>query len=339
MRADVLRAVREDSLEKLVATLPSSVAAKWAIRAPLDGLLPEQSNRFRYLPYTTHAQMRCVMQLRCGAWVGNALLHRWKLAPTARCPHCLHQSGGYDDGAHSAAGCKHPALNGPQTFRHDKAAHILYNLLLSQFVQKRRGKWHVFISAGRRFADSAEPLTPTIPAWALPGNVLTPDLVIIDGWAPGDPDPTPADFKNISFTIIDVAYGRGDTSTARITKKQRYYAQLVADLRAAGFTVHGTALGSGLFPDVRKPSTSGVAAYDHVAVISLGITGEIYSNIYNVFRALNISGRTLAPVLLELHMHAIRETHRILRQRRRLDHNPQRSLAQASTAAFLGGEG
>ncbi len=97
--------------------------------------------------------------------------------------------------------------------------------------------------------------------------------------------------------VGDIAYGRGDTSTARITRKQRKYAPLVVALRAAGFTVHGTQLGSSLFPDAKNPSLLG-ASFDHIAVVSLGTTGEINSHIYSIHGAFGISRRSLAPLLL-----------------------------------------
>jgi hypothetical protein len=229
-------------------------------------------------------------------------------------------------------------LSGLQTFRHDHAAHVIYQQIKEKLTQTRKGKWHIFISAGKRYADNTAPLECTIPKWALPNNRLTPDLVIIDGWAPGQPRPTRADFKNISFTIIDIAYGRGDTSTARITRKQRKYAPLVVALRAAGFTVHGTQLGSSLFPDANNPSLLG-ASFDHIAVVSLGTTGEIYSHIYSIHGAFGISRRSLAPLLLRLHMQAIRHTCDILKKRRILDCTQHRSLAPASGVALPGGVG
>ncbi len=68
--------------------------------------------------------------------------------------------------------------------------------------------WHLNISAGRRYQDSTAPLTDTIPSWALPDNVLKPDLVLILGWSADMPipqHPTP----NIEFVIGDVTFGRG----------------------------------------------------------------------------------------------------------------------------------
>ena len=57
---------------------------------------------------------------------------------------------------------------------------------------ERDGPFHVFISAGRRFADSDAPLGDTIPDW-LYGSHYTqkPDIVLIEGWEPGMPIPLP----------------------------------------------------------------------------------------------------------------------------------------------------
>jgi hypothetical protein len=65
-----------------------------------------------------------------------------------------------------------------RTFRHDEVTHIIADAITKSHHER---PWHLNVSAGRRYQDSATPLTDTIPSWALPGNVLRPDLVLILG--------------------------------------------------------------------------------------------------------------------------------------------------------------
>ena len=99
------------------------------------------------------------------AWVGNGLLSKWKIAATPRCPHCTSDWGAYDDGAHSAAGCQHPALRGVATDRHDAAVQQIADAVRKT---ERAGAWCLLVSAGRKHADGNAPLDVTILLWALP---------------------------------------------------------------------------------------------------------------------------------------------------------------------------
>jgi hypothetical protein len=97
------------------------------------------------------------------------------------------------------------------------------------------------------------PLDVTIPAWALPHRPAhcTPDLVLITGWDPSMPPPSPS--RSVSFTIVDVAYGRGDTSTNRIKRKQNIYPNLVLLLQQQGWTAHGTSFGTSVYDPLPGP--------------------------------------------------------------------------------------
>ena len=238
------------------------------------------------------------------------------------------------------------------------------------------GKWHLFVSAGRTFGRADAPVLCTIPKWALPRNKLSPDIVLIKGWAIGDPIPrTRAQFCTIEFSILDVTYGRGDTSTERIKRKQIKYQRLILQLRARGFIAHGTQFGTSLYPvpppepepsAAATPSPAAPSTTSHlppatsrpppatsrrppatrlppsatlesnIAVISLGITGELYDSIHNILAHFTqLKPRTVAPLLLKLHVHAIKHTTLILRQRRYLD----KCLAASSRAIPLAAAG
>ena len=376
LRKDAVNAATTARLAALQRTLPRSNAAKWATRAKDDRLLAAQSNLFRHLPYITTAQFRAVMQLRCNVWIGNAMLHRWRRAASPRCPHCAHGCGSHDNGSHSAAGCTHPALNGMSTLRHDEAVHKIRDFMYDHLLNSLSGKWHLFVSAGRTFGRADAPVLCTIPKWALPRNKLSPDIVLIKGWAIGDPIPrTRAQFCTIEFSILDVTYGRGDTSTERIKRKQIKYQRLILQLRARGFIAHGTQFGTSLYPvpppepepsAAATPSPAAPSTTSHlppatsrpppatsrrppatrlppsatlesnIAVISLGITGELYDSIHNILAHFTqLKPRTVAPLLLKLHVHAIKHTTLILRQRRYLD----KCLAASSRAIPLAAAG
>jgi hypothetical protein len=118
------------------------------------------------------------------------------------------------------------------------------------------GPWNLLVSAGRRYALNDEPLDVTIPTWALPFRPAhcTPDLVLITGWDPSMPPPSPS--RSVSFTIVDVAYGRGDTSTNLFKRKQNIYPNLVLLLRQQGWTAHGTSFGTSVFDPLPGPPTN-----------------------------------------------------------------------------------
>jgi ribonuclease HI len=168
---------------------PRTPAAKWTNAATADGLMHAASNAFRSGSDISYRQKCTLLQLRCNRWIGNGLKHKWKLAPSPRCPHCTSPCGSYDDGLHSAICCKHTQLAGMITFRHDKIVHLVVNEMQKAHHER---PFHIFVSAGRRFQESSSPLTKTIPEWALPGCTLKPDIVLVLGWSEDMPAPHPA---------------------------------------------------------------------------------------------------------------------------------------------------
>ena len=299
---NVAQAVR---IAQLVADKPKSRAGKWAARSAHDGLMGDASNKFRHLPGIKRATRNAVIRVSADRFIGNAILKLWGKATSSACPHC-HR--GYDNGFHVVSNCGNSQMRGTLTFRHDKAVHILVDFILKA---AHAGPFHLFVSAGRRYADSTETLGATIPAWLYGGEYSgKPDLVLIEGWDESMPVPTEPT-ADIRVTIIDLTYGQGDTSTARITRKQTKspYADLVPHLRKRGWSVVGFSSGTSV-PDPsfhsgpHKPPTT-ETVFDLIGVISLGTTGEIYESTARTIAALAIPHTTVATSLTALHRSTI----------------------------------
>jgi ribonuclease HI len=331
---------------------PKTPAAKWAAAATTDGLMHAASNAFRNGRDVTFRQKCTLLQLRCNRWVGNGLKHKWKLAPSPRCPHCTSPFGNFDDGLHSATCCRHSQLAGMITFRHDKAVH----LVVSE-VQKAHHErpFHLFVSAGRRFQESSAPLTATIPAWALPAYPLKPDLVLVLGWSEDMPVPAHPT-TDIEFVICDLTCGYGHTSARRVAKKQAKYDSLVRALRQRGWAARaaspGTCLSDGALardaPPRETPMTTmsdddgddsappPPPVYTDIFVASFGVTGEVYQSTAHSLRALGIDDAALKSLLAAIHLHIVRDTCKILTTRRKLDALLQQQPQQQPASARRG---
>ncbi len=61
------------------------------------------------------------------------------------------------------------------------------------------------------------------------------------------------------------------------------------------------------------------ATINGIGVISLGITGEVYTSTKHVLTRLGVTGKANASLLKQLSFLAIEHTHKILRQRWQLD--------------------
>ena len=185
--------------------------------------LHTESNLFRRRPFTRRTTENQIMQVRANRYIGNGLLHRWGMATSPQCPHCTR--GPYDSGSHTLCACCDPIISGLRTHRHDDATHAIVEAINKAHHER---PFSLRVSAGRRFQESNDTLTCTIPHWALPDCRLTPDLVLILGWDDSMPPPT-SPSADVEFVIADVTYGQGDTATARAQRKQDKYAQLVAN--------------------------------------------------------------------------------------------------------------
>ena len=182
------------------------------------------------------------------------------------------------------------------------------------------------------------------------------------------PPPT-SPSADVEFVIADVTYGQGDTTTARAQRKQDKYAQLVANLRAQGWTVRGCQHGSGIHerephsasnfeptpelasplapvpapipppafsqapapapaadpvpataPDhVSTPVPVLVPVNDHVFVLNLGVTGEVYAMTREALLNLGLTRHETHTTLASLHMITLKYVSKILSTRRKLD--------------------
>ena len=176
--------------------------------------------------------------------------------------------------------------------------------------------FHVFVSAGKRYQDPSDNGTlgqPTLPAWlwdprGINGGAttaLTPDIVVVHGWAPGPaiapPLPTT---PGVSITVADTCMGQWNTSRSRVCTKQDGYASIVPHLRRQGWKVNGFSYGASMpdprsgpdvaalctrvlqagsaaalvpCPPTQQPWVEGWACgYDSIGVLSIGATGELF---------------------------------------------------------------
>ena len=268
----------------------------------------DASNKFRHLPGIKRATRNAVIRVRADRFIGKAILKLWGKATSSACPHC-HR--GYDNGFHVVSNCGNSQMRGTLTFRHDKAVHA--------------GPFHLFVSSGRRYADSTDTLGATIPAWLYGGEYSgKPDLVLIEGWDESMPIPTEPT-ADIRVTIIDLTYGQGDTSTARIIRKQTKspYADLVPHLRKRGWSIVGFSSGTSVFDPSfhrgpHKPTTT-ETVFDSIGVVSLGSTGEIYKSTARTIAALALPPATVATSLTALHRSTIEFFAKLMAIRSALD--------------------
>ena len=328
--AAVAAAALSARVATIIRTKPTSTAARWA--AGTSDLLASESNAFRSSRLVPFHHKRLLIQLRCQRWLTNAQLCVMHIAPSPRCPHCNHS---YDDSLHTLSACTHPVLNGLITYRHDHATHIIADAIRKSHFER---PFHLFVSAGRRYAEhaTATPFahtTQSIPDWALPGNAEKPDLVLILGWS-ADMPPPPAPTQDIEFVIADVSFNRGYCSQQRITDKQAKYSPLAQSLRARGWAVRCVAAETCAFPHPSpndEPPPPPPLHLTDIAVISLGTTGELYTSTLNSLKALNIDKARLAPLLSSLHLLSIKHAASITRVRRKLD-----SLLRPGAPAGIG---
>jgi ribonuclease HI len=82
--AALLNVARAARIARITADAPSTPAAKWAKSSVTDALLPDYSSKFRSARTVPRKVKRTILQLRCGRWIANGLLHKWKLAPSGR---------------------------------------------------------------------------------------------------------------------------------------------------------------------------------------------------------------------------------------------------------------
>jgi hypothetical protein len=238
--------------------------------------------------------------------------------------------------------------------------------------------FHVFVSAGKRYQDPSDNGTlgqPTLPAWlwdprGINGGAttaLTPDIVVVHGWAPGPaiapPLPTT---PGVSITVADTCMGQWNTSRSRVCTKQDGYASIVPHLRRQGWKVNGFSYGASMpdprsGPDVaalcaralqagsaaalvpcpppQQPWVEGWACgYDSIGVLSIGTTGELFWSTTAVLGVLGLPPRDADRTLRALHSITLAYVSPLFDTRRHLDagstpptHTPHASPAVHTT--------
>ena len=218
-------------------------------------------------------------------------------------PHC--SEGEYDDAHHAACGCKHPILNNMVSDRHNAAVHKLVDDI---HKAHHESPWHLIVHAGVKYNEHATPgsklPSTTIPQWALPGCTECPDVVLLLGW--DETMPIPSDNSLVEFVIADLTYCRGDCSLAAISRKQNKYDGIADRLRARGFRVRGFTEHSLLPKEGREVYAT------HIAVLALGISGEVYKATHHVMSALGLDAQAISKLTKALHVHGLTQTDSIL---------------------------
>ena len=125
--------------------------------------------------------------------------------------------------------------------------------------------------------------------------------------------PPPTDNKLIEFVIADATYCRGDCSLTAISRKQAKYDNTANHLRARGFRVRGFDDRSLLPKEGREGSAN------HIAVLALGISGEVFQATRHVLSALGLDTHSVTKLIKTLHLLSLEHTYNILQSRQFLD--------------------
>ena len=129
--------------------------------------------------------------------------------------------------------------------------------------------------------------------------------------------PIPSDNSLVEFVIADLTYCRGDCSLAAISRKQNKYDGIADRLRARGFRVRGFTEHSLLPKEGREVYAT------HIAVLALGISGEVYKATHHVMSALGLDAQAISKLTKALHVHGLTQTDSILSTRKFLDNTIQ----------------
>ena len=183
----------------------------------------------------------------CGEWRAK------RYGYLAGCVACGHPS---DSWAHAVLGCKHEAVSGAITNRHN----ALVLATARGLTRGKHAKWMVMVDAGKSDGD---PVRPTIPEWMLRGATLKPDIVILEGWPYTAPPPTGPVRRRGGHTIrvhvIELTCTTERLIPQRRKEKAEKYAPTVRALRQAGWN-----------------------ASQKVTTIAMGVRGGVQADILDV---------------------------------------------------------
>ena len=181
---------------------------------------------------------RNALTVRYGAFIGqSARVTRKQIPPGPNdvnryCRLCW---GARDTGYHAIGGCKDARINNIITARHDKVVRLIEKAMR----KGRLGAYKLLVHAGKHDELEQTPTQRTVPDCLLPGCSLCPDLMLIRGWQQRDDTAPGQDNALITLIPAEVAVCCDDFALATVQKKHEYYAELIQQLRAAGWRVLG----------------------------------------------------------------------------------------------------
>jgi hypothetical protein len=248
------------------------------------------SNGFMSLPTGVDAHTRkLVIQARYGTLNTARWRYKCRLASTLACQLC-----GEPDGAHhSLSGCAR--MLGMYTQRHNEAGGIIYSTLAKGGL----GAALVMQDIGRHNAAAEDPepqaiekigtrLPPEIERLFAAGDrVSRPDILIADL----------LDMPTATVHIVEIKYCRDTQREARQAEGAEQHALLVEKLRQAYS-----------------------AERVRLHVITLGVTGTIYTDLLETLEAMQVDKREAQRCAKKLHVHAVSYVRRIMHTKWNQEH-------------------
>ena len=224
------------------------------------------------------------------------------VASDGRCPLC----GGRDSIAHMLLECWHSRVQATRIWRHDSAVRLILKALQKH---TKHGRVYTIMDAGKAEnlqEDGAD--GKRLPRWLLSeGRVpddklkkMRPDILLIKGLGP---TPTAQEIqdavnnkKDYTIQVVEVGYCTDTNWRSKIAEKMKQHQELLAALRAEGWTVDA-------------------GAY----VVVLGACGAVYLSGQTALEKLGLSAAQAQGLLTKLHMHAVTAAHALTVLRRRLE--------------------
>jgi ribonuclease HI len=239
------------------------------------------SNAFLTCPPGVDAGTRKeVLQARYGTLNTAKFRYRCGLAPTDACLLC----GVPDGGHHSLSGCKH--MLGMYTRRHNEAGGIIYRTLAkgglgASLVMQDIGRHN---AAGEGMdADTVEAIGTRLPdeiaaACGGAGALSRPDILIAHNKTPG----------LAQIHVVEIKYCQDTKRRGQHQAALEQHAELIRRLRKAyGHQVH-------------------------LHVITLGVTGTIYTDLFEALEAMQVSKLEAKRCAAKLHLNAVTYVTRIM---------------------------
>jgi ribonuclease HI len=218
---------------------------------------------------------------------------------------------------HACGGCDNPLQKGKIQDEANKLTHKI-----AKAVQRGTlGKYTLLINAGTKHAVSGKE-DATIPTWMLPGTYGCRnfpdkiDIVLIEGWVSGDPQPTPQ--SDVVLTIVEATSCHDYHIPNTVNHKRSKYVELVIALQQEGWTVKLSGIppdqwdswyrkynfvSSSTYKDLTPSTTSTIPSPIHTIVI--GHCGTHSPSNIAALLALGINKNSIHTVLRELSTQAV----------------------------------